>query len=140
METKLRTTTTVNFVRLNVIDDYNKYMNQVDTADQLRGHYRPDPKWFRVRKWWWSIFLWAFGVVCVNAYMIDNSICIQKGAKPMKRMDFLESIAQHLAHPPQQKGKPSVPQNKRKRSMKLTPLTISKLPDPEFDHPLEPVS
>ena len=89
METKLRTTTTVNFVPLNVVDDYNKYMNQVDTADQLGGHDRPDHKWFRVRKWWWSIFLWAFGVVCVNAYMIYKEYLYSKGGEPDETNGFL---------------------------------------------------
>ena len=32
----------MSFMRLNVIDDYNNNMNNVDIADQLRGHHRPD--------------------------------------------------------------------------------------------------
>ena len=43
--------------KLELIDLYNKYMNAVDLADQLRNEYRPDAKWWRNNKWWWSPFL-----------------------------------------------------------------------------------
>ena len=40
--------TFVEFLRLNMIDDYNHNMNSVDVADQLRDVYRPD-HWMRNR-------------------------------------------------------------------------------------------
>ena len=38
-------------------------------ADQLRGQLWPNV-WMRHQKWWWNIFIWALGVVGVNAYKI----------------------------------------------------------------------
>lgn len=60
----------MSYLRLNVIDDYNNKMNNVDIADQLRGHHRPDHCWMRHKKWWWAIFMWGIGVARVNAYKI----------------------------------------------------------------------
>ena len=45
----------IEYLRLNVNDDYNTGMNGADIADQLRGSYRFD-KWLRNYKWWRSLF------------------------------------------------------------------------------------
>ena len=63
----------MSFLRLNMIDDYNQFMNSTDIADQLRNTYRPD-HWMRNRKWWWSIFIWSLGVARVNAWKIYNEL------------------------------------------------------------------
>ena len=77
------------FLRLNVNNDYNKDMNAVDIADQLRGNYRFD-HWFRNYKWWWSIFLWGFGVLMVNAYKSYTSLMDQPNVPKSERLTHYE--------------------------------------------------
>jgi hypothetical protein len=71
------------YLRLNLIDIYNFHMNSVDMADQLRNHYRFN-HWFRNRKWWWSIFLWAVGVAATNAFIVYDSIYDEERAKKLE--------------------------------------------------------
>ena len=79
-------------LRLSLADLYNFSMNSVDLADQLRHYYRPDGLWFRMRKWWWSVFLWALGQAKVNAYKAYLSVCKGAGKKPMSHLDFHVAI------------------------------------------------
>ena len=58
---------TIQFLRLNVNNDYNAGMGHVDVSNQLRKYYQMD-RWLRSQKWWWEIYLWGMGVVIVNAY------------------------------------------------------------------------
>ena len=83
---------TLKFLRLNVNNDYNHDMGGVDIADQLRNYYRFD-HWMRKRKWWWSIFFWAFGVLLVNAYISYKTYMISKGKRPMSHYEFRKQIA-----------------------------------------------
>jgi hypothetical protein len=78
--------------RLSLADLYNFSMNSVDRADQLRHYYRPDGLWFRMRKWWWSVFLWALGQAKVNAYVAYVAVCKGAGKKPMTHLDFHVAI------------------------------------------------
>ena len=85
----------ISFLRVNVNDDYNNKMNSVDIADQLRNNYRVD-HWLRFRKWWWSIFLWGFGVLLTNAYLVYCRVQEEAGVPKkdwMTHYDFLLSIA-----------------------------------------------
>jgi hypothetical protein len=97
----------MSYLRLNVIDDYNNNMNNVDIADQLRGHHRPD-HWMRHKKWWWAIFMWGIGVARVNAYKIYEAMWDEERAKG--RMDlpakwtageFIEQLAYDMMFPAQ---------------------------------------
>ena len=49
------------FYQFNVIDYYNHFKGNVDTADQLKGSYLFD-HWMRKRKWWWSMYCYLNGL------------------------------------------------------------------------------
>ena len=71
-------TVLMNFLRLNLIDDYNDNMNNTDISDQLRNQYCMD-YWICNKKWWWAIFMWAIGVAATNAWIIyDTRYAIEK--------------------------------------------------------------
>ena len=72
---------------------YNKNMNSVDMADQLRNVYRPDGLWMRMRKWWWSFFLWCMGQSIINGYLVYKRVCEDEGAEPMSHLDFHVAVA-----------------------------------------------
>ena len=122
--------------KLKLIDLYNKYMNSVDLADQLRNEYRPDAKWWRNKKWWWSIFLWLLGVVCTNAYLIMLKRCEEEGvpqAKVRSHKSFLEELATQLAasQPPKKKKRNSIVANapaakERKRRPQVSDQYLSR--------------
>jgi Transposase IS4 len=85
----------VKFLRLNVNDDYNQDMGHVDVADQLRGNYRMD-HWQRQYKWWWSIWLWGFGVLIVNAYIFYKKVMEESGVPKkdwLSQYEFRKKIA-----------------------------------------------
>ena len=92
-----RKTVPMKYLRLNLIHSYNNHMNSVDLADQLRNCYRFN-HWFRNRKWWWSIFLWAVGVAATNAYIIYDRLYEEEKKKnrpmPAKwdHMHFLQEL------------------------------------------------
>ena len=87
--------------RLSLADLYNFNMNNVDLADQLRGYYRPDGLWIKLRKWWWSIFLWAMGQTVVNGYVLYKAVCRQAKVKPMDHLDFHVAVTTAWCRTPQ---------------------------------------
>jgi len=82
----------IKFYRLNLIDFYNNNMGSVDVADQLRTNYRID-HWLRNRKWWWSIFWWAFQMLMTNSYLCYCSFMKMHRKKPVSHRDFIVDIA-----------------------------------------------
>mgnify|MGYP000036765968 CR=1 FL=1 len=85
----------VNFLRINVIDDYNHKINAVDVSDQLRNTYRMT-HWLRQRKWWWSIFIWGLGMLLTNSYKRYTTLMDQENVPRSARhthYDYLLSIA-----------------------------------------------
>jgi hypothetical protein len=76
-------------------NDYNVDMGHVDVADQLRGNYRMD-HWQRQYKWWWSIWLWGFGVLLVNAYVYYKKVMEESGVPKrewLTHYEFRRAIA-----------------------------------------------
>jgi hypothetical protein len=99
------------YLRLNMNDDYNNDMGHVDVADQLRGNYRMD-RWIRQYKWWWSIWIWGFGVLQVNAYLFYQKMMDEFGVPKRDRLsqyDFRHSIALAWCS----KDEPSMKQRRR---------------------------
>jgi hypothetical protein len=80
------------FLRLSVNDSYNNNMGNVDIADQLRLWYRPDPKWMRKTKWWWSIYFWIHGTALVNVYLTYKRFMEMNGRTPMSHYEFRKMI------------------------------------------------
>jgi hypothetical protein len=85
----------VEFLRLNINDDYNREMNDVDISDHLRTIYEFD-HWLRNKKWWWAIFLYAMGVLLTNAYLVYCSVMDEAGVERKLRKthyQFLLDVA-----------------------------------------------
>ena len=82
---------TLQFLRLNVNDDYNEDMGGADIADQLRNQYRFD-HWMRKRKWWWLFYFWGIGVLLVNAYVCYRKHCRLNNVKSLSYYEFRYKI------------------------------------------------
>ena len=83
------------FLRMSNINEYNHQMGDVDIADQLRNNYRFD-HWLRKRKWWWSIMMWALGVMLVNAYIVYMKVNLAEGknkSELLSQHDFRLQVA-----------------------------------------------
>jgi hypothetical protein len=86
---------TLKFLRLNLNNDYNMDMGHVDVADQLRTNYRMD-HWQRQFKWWWSVWLWGFGVLLVNSYVYYKKVMEEAGVPKkewLSHYQFRKAIA-----------------------------------------------
>jgi Transposase IS4 len=109
------------FLRLNLNDDYNNDMGHVDVADQLRGNYRMD-RWLRQYKWWWSIWLWGFGVLLVNAYIFYQKSMDEWGVPKRERLSHYE-FRRRIALAWVSKDEPTMKQ--RRRANLPNPATIA---------------
>jgi hypothetical protein len=74
----LKKQTDFTFLRWSLSHDYNFEMNDNDIADQLRLVYRI-MRFQQNNKWWWALFLWAYEVSMVNAYVSMKRYCELKG-------------------------------------------------------------
>ena len=88
----LKKQTDFTFLRWSLSHDYNFEMNDNDIADQLRLVYRI-MRFQRNNKWWWALFLWAYEVSMVNAYVSMKRYCELKGVPvPWTHHDWNEAI------------------------------------------------
>jgi len=92
----------IEFLRTNIQNEYNNGMNDVDISDQLRKVYCFN-RWLRNRKWWWAIFMWALGVILVNAYVAyvsaNTLIWRKKKEDLISHYEFRKSVALALIAP-----------------------------------------
>ena len=88
----------VPFMRLNVVDNYNKHMNSVDQADHLRGVYRWDT-FMRKRKWWWSILFWCMQMLQTNSYLMYHKYMELHSQEPISHLEFCKRICQAWLDP-----------------------------------------
>ena len=65
----------IEFLQLNVNNDYNNGMGDVDISDQLQNSYRIDT-WLRNYKWWHSLFWWGVQILLTNSYIVYKS-CLE---------------------------------------------------------------
>jgi hypothetical protein len=129
-----QTTETLEFLRLNINDDYNGDMGHVDISDQLRNYYRFD-HWMRKTKWWWSIMFWGLGIQLVNSYILYVKYKLSVGCKKkqlLSQYEFRRDIAMawidpatywtHRDDSPQKKRRTSVDAHKAARKKARPPV------------------
>ena len=69
------------FLRWNIQDLYNNFMDGVDLQDQLRWYYRLDGKrMWRSQKWTWAVFLFVINTRAVNAWLMHKML-VEAAAK-----------------------------------------------------------
>ena len=87
----LKEKVTKNFLRPNFVNCYSYDMNSVDSADQLQKNYELGMN-LRQRKWWWTVFLWAFDVALVNAFLLYKQYYKMHDLEPLSHYRFREQV------------------------------------------------
>jgi hypothetical protein len=101
----------------------------VDVADQLRGNYRMD-RWIRQYKWWWSIWIWGYGVLLVNAYVFYLKVMDENGVAKKDRLTHLE-FRREIALAWCSKDEPTLKQRRKANLPNPTVLAMKRKPPPE---------
>ena len=82
-----------------VVAEYNKYMNGVDRADQIRTEY---PSYRNSKKWWHYLFWFLVDLGIANAYIMmkesPNHQRLTKNGKTkvFRQLDFRQNLAKQL--------------------------------------------
>ena len=86
----------IEFLRTNMQNEYNNWMNDVAISNQLQKVYCFN-QWLRNRKWWLAIFMWALGVILVNAYVAyiatNTQIWHKKKKELLSHYQFRKPVA-----------------------------------------------
>jgi hypothetical protein len=84
---------------LTVVDQYNKNMNGVDHADQLRNEY---PTYRKSKKWWHSLFWFLVDISICNLFILMKESMFHQmktksgKAKPRTMLSFRMQLAKQL--------------------------------------------
>ena len=78
---------------LSVIDDYNRFMDEVDVADQLRTNYEIKIK---SNEWWYPIFWSLINTSFCNAYPFYKVGIANQAAEVMSHSDFRAKLVEQL--------------------------------------------
>ena len=66
-------------------------MNPVDGADQLRKNYEVEMN-LRQRKWWRSVYLWAFDIAIFRAFLLYKQYYTMHDLDPLSHYRFQEQV------------------------------------------------
>jgi Transposase IS4 len=78
------------------IADYNKYMNGVDSHDQLRLQRYSVQRSLRVTKYYKTLFFGLFDMALVNAYIVHTKYCRVTQQKAMSQAQFRTVLHEQL--------------------------------------------
>jgi len=127
----------VPFYRLNFADEYNAKMGKVDIGDQLRNYYRFD-HWMRKRKWWRSFWMWDFGMLLTNSYILYLTFYSMHGLTAnLSHYTFCCEVAKAWINPQKYSWRQRVPSRDKRSSASVssansenTPRTRRRIIDP----------
>lgn len=83
--------------RPTAVQQYNKYMGEVDTSDQMLGIQSVHRK---IWKWYMTIFQHFLDIAVTNSFILHKELCAISQDKPMTRKNFQELLAAQLTGVP----------------------------------------
>ena len=78
----------------------------------LCRYYRPDARGTRIRKWWFSNFLFGVNVAATNSYIVHKALCERVEAARVKHLDSIRTTPSRQSY---QKNNPKIKPMTHKR-------------------------